>query len=89
MKTKKNTKVDLRKKSSLFFLIGLCLALLISWRAIEYRQYRKKTSSLEELNIDLEEEEDVGIIENLIKIPPSYPPYPPIPTSYVYDFFNL
>ena len=78
MKAKKNPKVDLRKKSSLFFLIGLCLALLISWRAIEYRQYRKKTSSLEELNIALEEEEDVEIIENLEKPPPPPPPPPTV-----------
>ena len=39
MRTKKNPKVDLNKKSSFYFSIGLFLVLLISWQAIEYKNY--------------------------------------------------
>ena len=39
MRTKKNPKIDLNKKSSFYFSIGLFLVLLISWQAIEYKNY--------------------------------------------------
>ena len=78
MEAKKNPKVDLRKKSGLFFLIGLCIALLASWQAIEYKQYEKRASTLEQIDLDLDEEDDVEIIENL-EVPPPKPP-PPVVT---------
>jgi len=41
MEPKKNPKADLRKRSLLFFQIGLIAVLLISWRAIEHKSYEK------------------------------------------------
>ena len=84
MEAKKNPKVDLRRKSSLYFLIGLCIALFVSWRAIEYREYEKRASTLEQIDLDLEEEEDVEIIENL-EVPPPKPPPPPAVIEVVKD----
>ena len=41
MKPKKNDRVDLRKNSSLYFVIGLSVILFISWQAIEWKTYDK------------------------------------------------
>jgi len=41
MQPKKSEKADLSKNSSLYFVIGLSLILLISWQAIEWRTYEK------------------------------------------------
>ena len=41
MESKKNPKYDLRRNSSLYFVIGLALILFIVWRAIEWKSYEK------------------------------------------------
>ena len=40
MEPKKTPKVDLNKNSSLYFVIGLSLVLLITWRVIEWKTYK-------------------------------------------------
>ena len=75
METKKAPKVDLSKNSSLYFVIGLCLMLFLSWQAIEWKTY-KKTFDYEALDVDQEEDEEIPITEQ-IKTPP--PPPPPAP----------
>ena len=40
MDPKKNPKVDLNKNSSLYFVIGLSIVLLITWRVIEWKTYK-------------------------------------------------
>ena len=42
MQRKKNPQADLRKYSSLMFAVGLCLVLLISWQAIEFKSYERQ-----------------------------------------------
>ena len=49
MQPKKNEKVDLTKNSSLYFVIGLSIVLLITWQTIEWKTY-KKTYDYEALN---------------------------------------
>ncbi len=78
MQPKKNPKSDLTKNSSLYFVIGLALALLISWRAIEKKTYEKSAIELGVLDVDAEDEEEIPITE-LQKIPPPPPPPPPAP----------
>ena len=39
MRLKKNPEADLNNKSSFYFSIGLFLVLLVSWQAIEYKNY--------------------------------------------------
>ena len=41
MQPKKNEKVDLTKNSSLYFVIGLAVVLLITWQTIEWKTYKK------------------------------------------------
>lgn len=76
MKLKKNPKADLTKNSSLFFAIGLCAVLFISWQAIEWKTY-KKNYVYEALNVDSDDDEEVPITEQLKTPPP--PPPPPAP----------
>ncbi|MBN09600.1 MAG: energy transducer TonB [Flavobacteriaceae bacterium] len=77
MQPKKNPKADLSKNSSLFFVIGLSLILLITWRAIEWKTYAR-TYDYEALSVDDDDDEDIPITEQ-IKTPPPPPPPPPAP----------
>jgi protein TonB len=76
MQPKKSEKADLSKNSSLYFVIGLSLILLISWQAIEWRTY-EKVYAYEALNVEDEDDEEIPITEQL-KTPP--PPPPPTTT---------
>lgn len=71
MEPKKNPKIDLAKKSSLFLNIGLCVSLLIVIVAFEWRSY-DDTGLL-----DLGTVEDD--FEDIIEIPPTNQPPPPPP----------
>ena len=75
MKLKKNPKADLRKNSSHYFIIGLCLMLAITWRAIEWKSYEKNGFAYQALDIDADDDEEIPITEQ-IKTPP--PPSPPV-----------
>ena len=75
MQIKKNPKVDLQKNSSLYFVIGLCLMLFISWRAIEWKSYEKDLYDYQSLNVQDDEDEEIPITEQ-IKTPPPPPPPP-------------
>jgi protein TonB len=77
MKPKKNPKVDLSKNSSLYFTLGLCVILFISWRAIEWKTYEKTHSDYQMLDIQDEEFEEVPITEQLKTPPPPPPPVAP------------
>ena len=79
MKPKKNEKVDLSKNSSLYFVIGLALILLISWQAIEWKTYDKSLYGYEALNVEDEDDEEIPITEQLKTPPPPPPPPPPAP----------
>ena len=76
MKPKKNPKFDLSKNSSLYFSIGLCLMLFISWRAIEWKSYEKSNFDYQILNVNTDEEEEVPITD--LKTPPPPPPPPAV-----------
>ena len=78
MEPKKNPKVDLNKNSSLYFVIGLSLVLLITWRVIEWKTY-KNVYDYEALIIDDDDDEDVPITEQFKTPPPPPPPPPPAP----------
>ena len=78
MEPKKNPKVDLNKNSSLYFVIGLSLVLLITWRVIEWKTY-KNVYDYEALIVDDDDDEDIPITEQLKTPPPPPPPPPPAP----------
>ena len=78
MEPKKNPKVDLIKNSSLYFVIGLSIVLLITWRVIEWKTY-KNVYDYEALTVDDDDDDDVPITEQLKTPPPPPPPPPPAP----------
>jgi protein TonB len=77
MQPKKNPNADLRKNGRLYFAIGLCSVLFISWQAIEWKTYDKSLYGYEALNVDDDDDELVPLTEQ-IKTPPPPPP-PPAP----------
>ena len=79
MEPKKNKKVDLSKNSSLYFVIGLSLVLLISWQAIEWKTYDKSLYGYEALNVEDDDDEEIPITEQIKTPPPPPPPPPPAP----------
>lgn len=78
MEPKKNSKVDLNKNSSLYFVIGLAVILFITWQAIEWKTYDKSLYGYEALDVEDEDDEEIPITEQL-KTPPPPPPPPPAP----------
>ena len=85
MEPKKNPKVDLTKNSSLYFAIGLCLVLFVSWRLIEHKTYDKNYFSYEALNVAEDDDELVPITEQLKTPPPPPPPAAPTIIEVVED----
>ena len=83
MQPKKNHKADLRKNSSLYFVIGLSVILFISWQAIEWKTYDKNQYDYESLNVEDDDDEEIPITEQLKTPPP--PPLPPPPAPEVIE----
>ena len=79
MQPKKNHRADLRKNSSLYFVIGLSVILFISWQAIEWKTYDKNQYDYESLNVEDDDDEEIPITEQLNTPPPPPPPPPPAP----------
>ena len=79
MQPKKNQKADLSKNSSLYFVIGLSVILLISWQAIEWKTYDRSLYDYEALNVEDDDDEEIPITEQIKTPPPPPPPPPPAP----------
>ncbi len=76
MKVKKNPKKDLNRNSSLYFSIGLCAMLFISWKAVEWKTYGREDFSLQTFDILHDDVEEVPLTEHIKTIPPPPPPAP-------------
>ncbi|HHL57920.1 MAG: energy transducer TonB [Bacteroidetes bacterium] len=74
MEAKKTPKADLENKKTLFFEIGLILALVVVLAAFEYKSYDKITIDLAQRVADDVTEEIIPITEQKIKPPPPPPP---------------
>ena len=77
MQSKKSPKSDLTKNTKLYFAIGLCLMVFVSWRLIEWKTYDKSAIDIDTLNIQDDDDEEVPLTEQLKTPPP--PPPPPAP----------
>jgi len=75
MELKKSTDANLENKKSVYFLIGLLMAMGVILLAFEWTQYEGAVGSLGELQVDLEEEEMIPITQQ--QPPPPPPPPPP------------
>ena len=78
MKVKKNPKANLENYTKLFMLLGLVLALLIVYVAIEKKTYDRVIATLGSANYNVEDEEQTIEIEQ-VKPPEQKAPPPPIP----------
>jgi protein TonB len=74
MDPKKNPKADLAKNSALYFAIGLCLVLFLSWKLVEHKTYEKSSIDIGMLTVNEDEIEDVPLTEQLKTPPPPPPP---------------
>ena len=81
MEIKKNPRVDLNKNSALYFVIGLCLMLFISWRLIELKTYEKDQFDYESILVEQDEEEEIPLTEQIKTPPPPTPPPVQAPTE--------
>ncbi|MBB6679881.1 energy transducer TonB [Aequorivita sp. 609] len=78
METKKNPKVDVGRRSTLFFQIGMIAMLFLAWQAIEWKTYDKSDLDYGLLDVGDELEEEIPITQQLTPPPPPPPP-PPAP----------
>ena len=78
MQPKKNPKISLESKKSLFFQIGLAITLLLVLIAFEWKSYEKNDYNLGSLNLDDMEEEIIPITRQEVKPPPPPPPPPEV-----------
>ena len=77
MESKKSPKADLTKNSKLYFAIGLCLVLFVSWRLVEWKTHEKSAIDIGVLDVSDDDDEEVPLTEQLKTPPP--PPPPPAP----------
>lgn len=77
MKPKKNPKADLTRNSGLYFVIGLAVVMLLTWRALEWKKYDKGVDYDISLNVEDQLVEEVPMTEQIKTPPPPPPPAAP------------
>lgn len=77
MKPKKNPKADLNRNSGLYFVIGLAVVMLLTWRALEWKKYDKGVDYDISLNVEDQLVEEVPMTEQIKTPPPPPPPAAP------------
>ncbi|SFW65596.1 protein TonB [Sinomicrobium oceani] len=75
---KKNPKVDMARKSGLFFAIGMATVLFLSWKGIEWKEYENKKP--EKVDFKAETPLDEPVIPLITWNTPPPPPPPPVLT---------
>jgi len=74
MEAKKNPDLDLNNNSSLYFSIGLCLMLFVTYSLLNFKTYEKDDKIAQILEINEEIEDDVPLLN--VDTPPPPPPPP-------------
>jgi protein TonB len=77
MEPKKNPKADLTKNSSLYFVLGLAVVMLLTFVAFEWKTYDKTNEYDTSMNVDDLLDEEVPMTEQLKTPPPPPPPQAP------------
>jgi len=77
MELKKNPDLDLNKNSSLYFTIGLCLMLFITYSLLNFKTYDKHDIAIDILDMEELIEEEIPILT--VNSPPPPPPPPAAP----------
>ena len=74
MEPKKNPKADLNRNSGLYFVIGLTLVLLVTWRALEFKSYDTSVQDVVVAHMDEPDLKEEVPITELLKLPPLVAP---------------
>jgi len=74
----KNKKARLSPFRKLFFQLGLILALVIIYTALEWKSFDRIVNELDQAIFQTEEIEDIPITERIIEVKPPPPPAPAI-----------
>ncbi len=77
MEAKKSPKADVGRNSSLYFVIGLAVVMLVIWQALEWKTYDKENEYDISLNVDDQLDEEVPMTEQIKTPPPPPPPAAP------------
>ncbi len=77
MEAKKSPKADVGRNSSLYFVIGLAVVMLVTWQALEWKTYDKENEYDISLNVDDQLDEEVPMTEQIKTPPPPPPPAAP------------
>ena len=77
MELKKSPKADLTKNSSLYFVIGLAVVMLLVWTAFEWKTYDKSMDFDYAQDVEEMLDEEVPMTEQLKTPPPPPPPAAP------------
>src|SRR5210317_239104 len=77
MEQKKNPKADLNRNSSLYFVLGLLVVLLLVWGAFEWKTYDEMNNYDISLNVEDQLDEEVPMTEQIKTPPPPPPPAAP------------
>ena len=80
MENKKNPEVDLERKKSMFFFVGLAFSMAAVLVAIEWKTFETTITELGTVDIQIEEEEMIPITQ---QAPPPPPPPPPPPSTQI------
>ncbi|MBT8310348.1 MAG: energy transducer TonB [Flavobacteriaceae bacterium] len=72
-RNKKDPQLDVGRDSSLYFSLGLCLMLFITWKSMEHKTYDKAEMAYEAIDMSQDLEDDIPIT-NLTAPPPPPPP---------------
>ena len=89
MKPKKNSNAEVGRNSSLYFMIGLCSILFVTWQALEVKVYEKETEVLDIVQVADNLDEEVPITKNVITAPPPPPPSAPDVIEIVEDMEDV
>lgn len=74
MKPKKNPDLEVGRNSSLYFSLGLFLMLLTTYGMLNFKTYEKSEITMDMLNVEAVDDEEIPIIEYTIPPPPPPPP---------------
>ena len=77
MEVKKSPKADLNRNSSLYFVLGLFVVLLLVWGAFEWKTYDEMNDYDISLNVEDMLDEEVPMTEQIKTPPPPPPPAAP------------
>ncbi len=73
MLPKKNPQLEIGQNSTLYFSVGLCFMMFITWRVLEHKTFDKEETAYQVVEMVQEFDDDIPIT-NLVAPPPPPPP---------------